>query len=508
MGNFVKIYFWQIISIFFNFGNVFIVTPFISSNSILYGVYSILMSAYLFISYADLGFLGAGMKYASESYARKDREEEMRLLGFTGIVFLSFVFLFSLGLCVVAYDPGILIHGISSSEDLNTAKSLFLVLALSCPIYVIQRIVQIIFAIRLMDFKFQRILILSNILKILSSFLFFGGDAYNLVWFFITSNVLSALAVIVGIYIAKKEFDYNFIVFFKSLRFSREIFQKTRTLAFTSLFLTVCWVLYYELDNFFIAKIFGANEVAKFAICLTVLSYFRALFGILYSPFISKFNQLIGIKAHTQLIDLFKKVLIGFMPIVVFPVLIVVLTADNFIMCWVGEKYSDSILITKIMLCGYMFCFITNPTGILVMAYEKVRQLYVTSALQPIVYWLGIGTTVNLFGLLSFAIFKFLAFLIESIVYIFILIKSFKIPVSFFLNNIVKSIILPILVIYFSVYLLKSYLPMSKGYFYLLIYFLEIGVIFILSMLTYYFTSIVFRNFVKEKLANFSLSKF
>lgn len=99
MGNFVKIYFWQIISIFFNFGNVFIVTPFISSNSILYGVYSILMSAYLFISYADLGFLGAGMKYASESYARKDREEEMRLLGFTGIVFYLSFFIFFGTMC-------------------------------------------------------------------------------------------------------------------------------------------------------------------------------------------------------------------------------------------------------------------------------------------------------------------------------------------------------------------------------------------------------------------------
>ena len=77
MGNFIKIYFWQVISIGFNFAALFVVTPFLSSNQPIYGIYTIVISAYLFIAYADFGFLSSGMKYASESFALKNQKEEI-----------------------------------------------------------------------------------------------------------------------------------------------------------------------------------------------------------------------------------------------------------------------------------------------------------------------------------------------------------------------------------------------------------------------------------------------
>ena len=57
---------------------MFIVVPIITENKILYGVYSICISTSIFLSYADLGFVSAGIKYAGECFAKKDYKNEIR----------------------------------------------------------------------------------------------------------------------------------------------------------------------------------------------------------------------------------------------------------------------------------------------------------------------------------------------------------------------------------------------------------------------------------------------
>ena len=185
MKNYFKIYLWQIISIIFNFASVFVVTPYISSNKALFGVYSLVMAAYLFISYADFGFLGAGMKYACESFAKKEKKEEIEVIGFSGAVFFVFVFLFSIVMFVLASNPHYLIKSFNNQEEINIARKLFLFMGIFCPVFVFQRIIQIIYGVRLKDFVFQRILIATNLLKISSAFYFFRDGNYQIVEYFV-----------------------------------------------------------------------------------------------------------------------------------------------------------------------------------------------------------------------------------------------------------------------------------------------------------------------------------
>lgn len=84
--NYVKIYFWQGISVLLNLFAMFIVIPRISNNPSIYGIYIVCISANIFLTYADLGFVGAGYKYASECFARKDFKEEMKIVGFVGFI--------------------------------------------------------------------------------------------------------------------------------------------------------------------------------------------------------------------------------------------------------------------------------------------------------------------------------------------------------------------------------------------------------------------------------------
>lgn len=500
MSKYIKIYIWQFISILVNFASVFVVTPYISSNVELYGIYSVVVAAYLFISYADFGFLSAGMKYAAESYARKNIEEEIRVLGFSGMVFLVFGSLYALGILVIAFDPSLLISNLTNVQDVQFAKKLLLILAFSCPLLVIQRIIQIIFAIRLQDYKYQRVTIGTNTLRLLSVFVFFELGDYLLVEYFLFAQFCTLLAVIIGLLMTKYSFKYPLVTFFKSFRFSKSIYHKTKKLAFTSIFLTLSWILYYELDPFVIAKVLGAESVAIYAIGLSIITYFRAVFGIFFTPFIARFNHFVGLNDMDGLKRIFVDVLVLFLPVTVFSVLIIHLTMDNFVLSWVGEEYKDSIAIAKILVLSYIFSFITYPAGILIMATEKVKLLYISGTIQPVIFWVGVALTLGLVGLKSFAYFKVLAFLIETIFYSYIILKFLELrPVSLLKKLFVPSI-LSLSVVLLTVFLIKDIMPVSMSKVNLMLYFAWLLVPMLAGFVAYYFSSKVFRDYFKRLL--------
>ena len=495
-------------SFVFNFAAVFVVTPYISSNQSLYGIYAIVISAYLFISYADFGFLGAAMKYAAESFAKKDTEGEIKVIGFAAMIFLIFIILYAFVILGFSYSPSLLVNSLKSEVEINTARNLLIILAIFCPIFVLQRILQIIFGVRLQDYKFQKILIISNLVKVLSVFIFFGSAKYLIVEYFLWSQLCTLAAVVFGLFVAKKSLNYDLKFLFKSIKLSKEQYQKTKKLAFTSLFLTLSWILYYELDTFVIARFLGPNAVAIFAIALTIMTYFRTLFGVFFSPFIAKFNHFIGLKDSDGLKNFFFKVLIVFIPITIFPVLCVVLTTKNFIFTWVGPGYESSALIAQVMLLCYLFSFITYPSGILIMANEHVKALYFTSALQPFIYWLGILITYPVLKLEAFAYFKFIAFFIEAIVYVVYILRFFKIDFLSFVKKTIFPIAPACVIVIALISFTRSYWPVEHNKINLLLYFIYIGIVVSIGLLVVYFTSNSYKLFIdsvyKKAIARFS----
>lgn len=498
MKQFLKIYFWQFISIVFNFGAIFIVTPYLSSNQNIYGIYTLVIAAYMFLSYADFGFLGAGMKFASECFAQKNSEQEIKIIGFTGFIFLVFVSVYALGILLLAYKPELLIKSLTNNEEREIASNLLLILALFCPIFVIQRIVQIIFAIRLKDYVFQRIFILANAIKIVFAIIFFNNDSYPIVAYFLFSQVCTLIAVLSGLYIARKKFGYSFTIFFGSFRFSKEVYQKSKKLAFVSIFLTFCWVLFYEVDPFVISRLLGAKQLAIFAIGFTLMEYFRSVFGIVFGPFTAKFNHFIGLKDYEGLHTFFNKVLVLALPLTVFPVLAISLTIKYFIFCWVGNQYSDSVPIAQILVLSFIFSFLSSPTGILIMAYERAKLLYLTNFLLPLIYWLGIFLTYKFIGLQAFADFKMAAFFVVAIVYLNIIVNLLNLKFWSFLWKLISPAILPILFIITVTLLTRAYLPLEKDKLNLLIYFIYNGFVITLGFVIYYFSCSVYRESINS----------
>ena len=124
---------------------MFVVVPYLSSDQTTYGIYSVCISITIFLAYADLGFLGAGQKFASECYSRGEREKEIEFVGFSHFILFIIVLLISGIFLYFSFNPDRLISGLSDPEQRNIAKKLLLILAFFSPVVVVQRMLQMIF---------------------------------------------------------------------------------------------------------------------------------------------------------------------------------------------------------------------------------------------------------------------------------------------------------------------------------------------------------------------------
>jgi len=433
--NYIKIYVIQIISMLLGFASLFVVVPSLSADKITYGIYTVCLSVTIFLSYADLGFLSAGMKYAAESFSRGEKEKEVSLVGFTHFILLVFVLLLCGIFLFLSFKPELLIKNLEQGYQYDIARKLLLILAVSAPIVVGQRMLQMIFSIRLQEYNIQIINIVGSFIKIMSVFFFFGGGRYDIVGYYFFLQVVSLTVVLVGIGLAKHKYDYDFKSLFKHFKFSKEIFSQTKSLAFSSLFGTVTWILYYELDSIAIGKLIGAEAVAIYAIGLTLLGFLRSILGVFFAPFSARFNHFIGLGKDIEFKSFYNHVITIMLPIVVFPIVAVAIMAKGLTISWVGTEYTESVIIVQILMFCNILGFISYPSGLMLMAREKLKQMYIINALLPLIFWVGVILTVRLWGVESFAIFKIAAFIISGLINLWLSLEFMEVSLWKFVQN-------------------------------------------------------------------------
>ena len=496
-SKYFKIYFWQALSIIFNLVSLFIVTPKLTAQPLIYGTYMVCVSATIFLSYADLGFLSACYKYASESLALNNIDKEIKLTAFGAFILFIFICLISLGFLFLSFYPQYLIKDIKDISEISIASRLLLILSIFSVNNVCQRIIQLIFGIRLDDFIFQRINIIASAIKISSVFYFFRGTNYNIVGYFLFSQIVGLLVSYIGIYIVRRKYKYDFILFIKNFHFSKEIYNYTKLIAYSTLYITIMWILYYELDTFVIAKFLGASNVAYFAIGFSLLTVFRTIFGMLYNPFSARFNHFVGSNDNEGLKQFFINVIAITLPIVLFPIVASAILMKPFIFSWVGNKFALSVPIATFLVLTYLFSYISYPAGIILIAFEQIKKMYIVNTVIAVIYWIGIICTVQYFGVISFGLFKFFAFITAGIFYIFYSSNILKVNKLTFIKQIFIPIIIPISFI-LTLFLIKPYLPLEKDKFNLLIVIILIGIYTIIASIIYFFVCSIFREYVKN----------
>jgi O-antigen/teichoic acid export membrane protein len=505
--NYFKIYAAQLFAVVFNVLSLIIVIPFLSNNSRVYGIYSLCVSFTIFLSYADLGFLNAGYKYAAEYYAKNNRQKEIEITGFVSFILTGFILIFAIVLMLFAFHPYWLIKNISDTKDIYIAKNLLLILALFSPNMIFQRTLQIIYGVRVHDYIFQTILIVINGLKIASVYFFVTNKDYNIIGYFLFCQTVTSVGLIAGILYASKKFSISLKALVTHIKFSKEVFQSIKKLAFSSLYVTIAWILFYEFDPYAIAKLAGADAVAYYSIGLTCLAFFRSIFGTLFGPFNARFNHFVAIDDLNGLTNFSKTVMCILLPAVVFPTLSLAILSKPIVFTWVGDKFNQSAgIVTFLSLCNILG-FITYPSGILSMATKKIKFLYIISTVQLIIYWSGIALFFSHYGYIVFAWFELICFSITGVLYTIFMCRFLHMSIFRFIRITIVPAILPVIALFLILFWIRDFLPLEKNKLNLFEVVLTGAGAALIATFLYYFTSKPFKNYIDKLLVKFKQAR-
>ncbi|CAK7004819.1 MAG: hypothetical protein PARBA_00186 [Parabacteroides sp.] len=458
-----SIYIFQFLSVVLGVLSLFIVVPYLSSNKFIFGIYSICVSLTIYFNYADMGFVTSGQKFVAEAFAKGDKKSELEIISFVTFLLLLFMSFVSLVILLFSYNPHWLISGLISLDDVEIARKLLLILAFSSPIIAFQRILSIIYSVRMEDYKYQRILIVGNLLKILSVFFFFSGGEYRIVEYYLFFQITTFVVTFVSFIYAISLYSYNIKLFLLNIRFNIVIFNKLKKLAYASLFSMLCWVLYYELDQIVIGKLMNPINVSVYAIAFSVLTLFRTFLGVIYSPFTSRFNHFIAINDRDGLKKMFLFVTKILFPFSVFPILIVSLLAEPFLYSWVGIEYNQSVDLTSLLVFCNIFAFFSYPAQAYIVASSQIRALYVIALVNVIVFWTGILLFFNSLELYSFAIFKVSTFVLSAIFYFRVVMSLLSSSKMNYFIELSKKSLLPVVTIIILCIFVKPYMFFEKG---------------------------------------------
>ncbi len=494
LKNYLQTYIWQGIAIVLNMASIFIVVPMITENKVVYGVYAVCISTAMFLSYADLGFVSAGIKYAGEAYARGEHKDELKFYGFSGFILFIFVSLIAGIYFLFSYNPELLIKDINQSQYLSIASKLLFIQALFSFNTVLQRYVTGVFQVRIEQYVYQKINIVGSTLKVLSVFYFFGHDKYDIVGYYLFLKLIELGTLVAGVWLINRKYKLPFIGFLKAFKFDKSVYFKTKGLAFSSLFVTIMWILYYELDTIAIGKMLGASAVAVFALAFTFMKFFRSLSSIIFSPFQNRYNHLVGLNDITGLKNLVQKVILFSMPIFVLGVLSIVVLNKNIVQTWAGPEYIQSGIILFLLAINFMYSFIIQPGANMLTALVRIKEMYMINFIMVVVFWVGVFFTKNRFGIVSFAGFKLLAGTIAMLFYFNFLLGFLEKKAWSFLKETVLRIIIPVISQVGFLFIAMNYLPESKGKLNLFIVIALGGVGTFFGFLTLYFTSKYYKN--------------
>lgn len=500
-SNYIKNYIFQILATGIGLLSLFVVVPYISGDKTLYGIYSICVSLTIFVNYADLGFLTAGQKFAAESYAKGNIEEERRYVGFTLYVLLLFVSFVLLCFVPIAFKPSLLISDLDE-RSAAVASSLIWIIILFSPVLAIKRVLFLAYAVRIEHYKYQIVTFTANVVKILSVFYFFKFQSYNLVGYYLFIHIVELVSVILLFGYARSKYKYALKLFLKTIRFARDLFDAVKVLAGASLLNSIAWILFYELDLIILAKIASPDIVAVYSIAFTTLTLFRNYLAIVYSAFSPRYNHYVGENNLVGLSTFFKNNIIILAPLVLFPILVYCFGCHSFILSWVGEEYLESIPLSIILVAGNLLAFINYPSSAVLTALNKAKAIIIASSFLPIVFYGGVFCTYFVIGIYSFAIFKTIAMIISSIYSFGVSIKVLNISIIEILKKLFINYALPISACCIVSSLVSSYMlsqHTSKG---LLINVIIMSFVIVVAFLLTAILSPVFREQVNKVVRN------
>lgn len=482
--------------------SVFLVIPALASNPSIFGVYSVCISMTIFFSYADLGFIAAGQKYAAEFFAQGDKIKELEVVGFVIFLLTIFFLVISSFLLLLAFNPEWLVKK-GGLNELEISRHLLLILAISAPITLLQRFNSIIYSVRLADYIFQIIEIMTNFLKICCIGFFVTSKNYNIVGYFLTIQSLSLAAALISMLIAFKKYHFTFRETFSYIRFSDKVYNKTKALAFSTFMLMISWILYFEIDSLLLSRIYGLNVVAIYAISFSVLSFCRNLYNTLYSPFQTRFNHFVGLGDEYRLFKILDLVIKFTFPLCIIPPIVLILYMKMIVVSWVGLNYISSVLPSRMFVITAALLAITTPLSYILIAKARIRILRISALFLPFIFFISLFLFDKLSGVNSLAFAKTTTILCSSSVTFFGIYRITGPRLIILYRNCILKCIMPICILCVYVLIFPPVLNITPrsydAYFQL---FIHLAPATLIPLLIYYLLDKEILQFVIQKFNN------
>ena len=184
-----------------------------------------------------------------------------------------------------------------------------------------------------------------------------------------------------------------------------------------------------------------------------------------------------------------------------FSLLSVALLAKPLVFSWVDVSYRSSVPIVQFLVLCNFFAFISYPLGMLLVAKQRVKEMFFINWLIPLIFWIGILVSKNYFEERSFAIFKLISFFIMAVVYYRFLLRFLNISLVNSLKRYIFATFPSVLFLISFYFISKDWFVFEKSIKNLIIVTFIMGGVFSFSLLIHYFTSSNFRVVVKSIIA-------
>jgi O-antigen/teichoic acid export membrane protein len=461
--NLLLIYTTKIFGIITGFLTVLLVIPKLTFNPTIYGVYTICTSLGLFFSYADLGFLAACQKFAAEYFVQKNLRQEMKVIAFSLFILALFVGIILFFLIICAFNPSIIIKS-GGPADLKIASQLIFILVIFSPTILIQKLNVLVYSIRIEDYIYQVIEIIFNLMKIGIIGFFVTKTSYDIVGYYFSIQCLSLISSLIAVYIIRKRYNYQLLFLLNQFRFSKEIYNKTKDLAFSSLLLTIAWILYFEMDTLILSKFYGIKIVAIYAVAVVFLNFMRTLYNTLFGPYLAYFYRFSAVNDIIGLNNAFCNLLKWTFPLIIIPPLVLILYMDSIIKVWVGDIFFKSILISRFFVLTISLTAFCVPISYYLIANSYNRILRILAFSLPIIFYSSL-ILYDYFGFNEKALASATLTTISiSVVYnIAVMIKKGGVIILKLYFSLIKNSIIPIIVLLLVFRILPSITNITKG---------------------------------------------
>ena len=327
-------------------------------------------------------------------------------------------------------------------------------------------------------------------IKLLSIGYFFSTNNYNIVGYFYFTQLISIVLNLLLLIFIKNKFNYNFNLFFKNFKFNINEFRFQKKLTYNGLYNTITWFLFYEIDLTILSKFGSLNSVAQYSVAFSTFAIFRSLFGILYSPFSTRFNYFIANNEIQIIPKYLEKIFILTIPFIIYPLLITITFSNNIIISWLGVKYHDSILVFRILLASFLFYFVTGPVGQLLGALQKFKWLYLLQTSMLVIYYSGLIIFFRKYEMYSIASMNLICFYFSALFYLFFLKRTFNINILSLFKSFLYPALLILLFLYVMFYIF-NFQPFSN-YGKLIYVLIDMALYFIIALILHF---LLFKSF-------------